>query len=549
MNKKLLVLFIFHVLLLTQIHFYELKTNEIDIQKNTIIGLTINGSSTDNFPSKDSGLTVDSIVCDKGSSGEWDYENWGLKIKNITQSRTKCQINFISRYKESVLNGTDPVLKDGLIPVTISNDGTVRKADTTKEWYRYEKQQWANAVILENESTIYQEGEEIPESNIESYFVWIPRYQYKIWNIGNYDKLTILDAKQVHQIEIIFGMNTTIDSETECKTPNVSGESGTCSIGKYMTHPAFLAFDTESSITKGLWVGKFETGYKGATSVADAQKNENNPNKIQIKPNVYSWRGIQVANAYLSSYNYKREYDSHMMKNTEWGAVAYLQHSAYGSHTSVRINNNSEYKTGYSSVNEPSCGYTATNEVCNRYGTTSDITNLWNTEVGVKASTTGNITGIYDMAGGAHENVMGIMISSDNKTLCSGRDITYNSGFNGVYCNVNGSPLHTMGLDFPSDSKYYDVYTYSTDDKTNQRRILGDATGEMGPFSSKMYGSQPSQIGSWYSDESLFVNSNYPWFIRGSHWTRGESTGVFAYHHSSGPVDLYSGFRIVLATK
>ena len=118
MNKKLLVLFIFHVLLLTQIHFYELKTNEIDIQKNTIIGLTINGSSTDNFPSKGSGLTVDSIVCDKGSSGEWDYENWGLKIKNITQSRTKCQINFISRYKESILNGTDPVLKDGLIPVT-----------------------------------------------------------------------------------------------------------------------------------------------------------------------------------------------------------------------------------------------------------------------------------------------------------------------------------------------------------------------------------------------------------------------------------------------
>ena len=32
-------------------------------------------------------------------------------------------------YYEEILNGTDPVLKDGLIPVTIDNDGTVHKVD------------------------------------------------------------------------------------------------------------------------------------------------------------------------------------------------------------------------------------------------------------------------------------------------------------------------------------------------------------------------------------------------------------------------------------
>lgn len=42
----------------------------------------------------------------------------------------------------------------------------------------------------------------------------------------------------------------------------------------------------------------------------EAQKNENNPVKIQIKPNVYFWRNIQIADAHLSNYNYKREYDS-----------------------------------------------------------------------------------------------------------------------------------------------------------------------------------------------------------------------------------------------
>ena len=41
-----------------------------------------------------------------------------------------------------------------------------------------------------------------------------------------------------------------------------------------MTHPAFLAFDT-----LGLWVGKFETGYDGATSIASAQVNSFNTSR------------------------------------------------------------------------------------------------------------------------------------------------------------------------------------------------------------------------------------------------------------------------------
>src|SRR5699024_10227597 len=97
--------------------------------------------------------------------------------------------------------------------------------------------------------------------------------------------------------------------------------------------------------TNGLWVGKFETGYSGATSTSGANNNTTEVDKVIIKPNVYSWRNIQVANAFTVSYNYKRELESHMMKNTEWGAVAYLSHSIYGISDSIRINNNSSYKT------------------------------------------------------------------------------------------------------------------------------------------------------------------------------------------------------------
>ena len=42
-------------------------------------------------------------------------------------------------------------------------------------------------------------------------------------------------------------------------------------------------------------------------------------------------------------YNYKRDMDSHMMKNTEWGAVAYLSLSNYGINGEVRINNSSTF--------------------------------------------------------------------------------------------------------------------------------------------------------------------------------------------------------------
>ena len=36
-------------------------------------------------------------------------------------------------YKEELLNGTDPVLSDNLVPAIIGNDGTVTKADINEE--------------------------------------------------------------------------------------------------------------------------------------------------------------------------------------------------------------------------------------------------------------------------------------------------------------------------------------------------------------------------------------------------------------------------------
>ena len=281
-----------------------------------------------------------------------------------------------------------------------------------------------------------------------------------------------------------------------------------------MTHPAFLAFNTT-----GIWVGKFETGYSGATSTSGANKNTTEVDKVIVKPNVYSWRNIQVANAFTVSYNYQRDLESHMMKNTEWGAVAYLSHSIYGINDEVRINNNSSYKTGYAATTENG-SYSTTNVA------------MWNTTVGYLASTTGNITGIYDMSGGASEYVMGVMKNA-NGNLMPGYSSSANSGFNGTL--YDGSS-YTNGIDFPN-SKYYDVYNYDSRSYNFSRRILGDATGEMGPF---------NYVSSWYGDNSFFIYSNYPWFSRGGSFVNSSSSGVFYFSNSHGNIGSGVSFRLIL---
>jgi hypothetical protein len=524
--------------------------HENDSFSNSQISVNVDGIVQDKLPDKNSGKAVSSIVCDKGATGVWNYDHWTIHIKNMTSTRTRCQINFVSKYNEPLLNGTDPVLKEGLIPVTIDNNGVVKKASLGSKWYSYQEKQWANAVILNDASILYADGETIPESNIESYFVWIPKYRYQLWDLGEYNSLTEIDNTKPHEIPIIFGDYDTRDILGECKTPMLSGESGKCKVGDYMTHPAFISMNTT-----GLWVGKFETGYKGSIDMVSAQKNVVEPGSVQIKPNVNSWRGINVANAFYTSYDYKREMDSHMMKNTEWGVVSYLSHSKYGVQTKVRFNNYENYKTGYVSVINPTCGFTNTNQLCNQYGTDSSVTQPWNTSVGNLGSTTGNITGIYDMSGGAFEDVMGVMLDKNGKPM-SGRNAKYNSGFNGSFgcptCDVNignnSSILYLEnGKDFFSDKKYYDEYRYQENNKVFNQRILGDATGGMGPFFTKLYDANTAYLHSWYHEKGIFLNMQNPWFVRGGVRHVGIEAGIFNFSSDVANSNNYVSFRIVLS--
>ncbi|MDD4809188.1 MAG: prepilin-type N-terminal cleavage/methylation domain-containing protein, partial [Bacilli bacterium] len=76
-----------------------------------------------------------------------------------------------------------PELTEGMIPVIYNGTNWV-KADTTKKWYDYNLKEWANAVTVTsiNRTTHLNAGPGaiIPMSDINTMWVWIPRYKYAI---------------------------------------------------------------------------------------------------------------------------------------------------------------------------------------------------------------------------------------------------------------------------------------------------------------------------------------------------------------------------------
>ena len=368
-----------------------------------------------------------------------------------------------------------------MIPVSIANDGTVTKADTATEWYNYTNKEWANVVLVSSDvRSTYQSavaGTSIDKSKILAYYVWIPRYKYALFNPDGTAGTT------ASTIDVVFENKSTAKS------------AGT-TIGTYLTHPAFTFGTTELN---GIWVGKFEM--TGDTTTPT------------VLPNVTSLGNLNVSTFFstiqgMKSSTYGITSDSHMIMNKEWGAVAYLTQSVYGKNAEVRINNNSNFTTG--------CGASSDNGAST---TTCQIAYGSNVS-DYPQSTTGNITGVFDMSGGSWEYVMGVYTDS-SKNLYSGNSSSYNSGFNGLY-GVSGSK--TDGKTFPN-SMYYQAYT------TLANSSLGDAIKE---------------TNGWNIDVASFILNTSPWFIRGGGYNSSSAAGLFGFSYSYGnSYNLYKSRAVI----
>ena len=433
---------------------------------------------------------------------------------SLTGCTFKFKVNVSTVEQNLDTSGANkPVLASNMIPVYYDEANSVwKKADKNNSqkdyrWYSYSstgeyKGMWANAVTVKeaNRQTYLNAtpGTIIPMDDITTMWVWIPRFNAVIpsnYNGGTKAKPNAIDVTFVKQNE------TAIDAFT---------------------------FGTKE--LSGFWYGKFETSHTTLASSTTANNlgctNEtcSNANGIIIKPNVTSLRYNSPSNFFFASRSMEQpnnsfgfvssEVDTHMSKNNEWGAVAYLTQSIYGrctsstSCTEIGINNSMDnnYKstTGYGAP--PGSDDNALN-------------GAYNTPRGKDTSTTGTIYGIYDMSGGALEYVMGVSADTNGKPR-SGYDSSSNSGFTGI---LNNGTTYT-GVSFP-DSKYYNLYTGSS--------YTGHALTE---------------TKNWYSDDASFVSSSYPWFIRGGYSSFNTSAGVFYFHRNDG-YHVSSSSRLVISNE
>ena len=118
----------------------------------------------------------------------------------------------------------------------------------------------------------------------------------------------------------------------------------------------------------------------------------------------------------------------------------------------------------------------------------------------------------------------------------SGGALEYVAGY------ISGKPGSSGLTPTNYDSKYFDVYNASSTTTSYQYRILGDATGEMGPIQN--YDS--AYHNSWYADTSHFVDSSATWFDRGGYYSAGVTAGQFDFNRYTGGSHSAVGFRLVL---
>ena len=227
-----------------------------------------------------------------------------------------------------------------------------------------------------------------------------------------------------------------------------------------------------------------------------------------------------------------KETDSHLIKNSEWGAVSYLGQSQYGLNgTNIRINNltlNNSVPTIYAVT-----GYAS--KTSDDAGATSSTSGVykWTEKYGQAASCTGTIYGIYDMSGGTWERSAAIVNNGNGNLNTYGKAImnALNNGKSSEYVTVYPKgETSGQSLDDASNSNY-----------VANTKIYGDAIRE----------TSTAGLGqtSWYSDYSYFVGANNPFFIRGGGCWRTSDAGLFCFGRNAGASAYNGGFRSVLVAQ
>lgn len=430
---------------------------------------------------------------------------------------------------EQYLNSPD--LGAGMIPVAWDdvNDVWV-KTDSTNVgdcWYNYYQKKWANVVTALNNyndgintGLSYLQapnGTTIPYSDITTMFVWIPRFVYRIDE--NYYHKTILEGSGLTEppVEIHFSKteSTGGDSWDENIIVVNSGiRAADCKNG-WTTHSAFTFGDT---YLNGLWVAKFQAS-------SDTSNNINIKAAVQIKSNIslesaFSFsRNMETKSLYGwgTSSNLQQDatfstdnngLDIHLIKNSEWSAMAFLTHSKYGQ----GLQNIKNYLTSY-------------DDYCGKSTTPQEVFNIAKTG----QSTTNNAYGIYDTASTLWNWVSAYIgdSSTTNLTIL----LTALPKYKDVYLAPEG-----VLLDHSNKNSVYSIFENIKDAAIWETSVSGNE-------SQTTWFSGCSNIG-------MLVSGKYNQLIvRGAQYNGTNSIFAFGYGDATEASSLTRAFRPVIAVK
>ena len=381
-----------------------------------------------------------------------------------------------------------PKLAKGMIPVKWNETTLVETYELDSEWYEYgttlTTRRWANAVSKDT------------SGNIIAYWVWIPRYAYNItsgWNNNITGNISISFSVGIDDTK--GGTIAIVDTCDE-----VNSECAKDSNGTWTNHPSFTFGEDELT---GIWVTKFEVS--------------GNVDEIDSKPNVRHLGDTKIGDMFTAFLDMKTNnrygwgttgngIDTHMMKNTEWGAVAYLSQSTYGKNNFIWKN---------PSIDRVGC---AGDDPFTHYD--SGCSFQYYTDNGQQASTTGSIYGIYDMVGSNFNYVAAYVDNGFDEIMENGASIV------------------------AANDKYKDVYpselSYSKATNFNNAIIKkGDAIYEIS--------STGEDYTSWYESQSSMGYNSWVWFIRGGSSWAESGISIFSYGATYGNGSANTGFHGVLA--
>ncbi len=375
-----------------------------------------------------------------------------------------------------------PELGENMIPVKYDEEEQqfIETIETDPKWYNYEIQEsmtqnggtseWANAITKDS------------SGRITGYWVWIPRFEYKILDEGVEELLKdgediLATPNGAKQIDIEFIPSNQVNPEIGY-TVHPAFQNGDYNNNGQPDTGEYLYGEWDSEIS-GFWISKYSESNQEALYQAtrDTLFVPNRFMKMETDIGASYQRMLDLNNE-GNLFGFTEKDDTHMIKNSEWGAVAYLGHSQYGRNgTELRDNNfhpNWHYITGTAGSTHNGGWILDYPEDINRY----------NGEYGMLNSTTGNVYGVYDMHGTVKQHVAAYYINGTNETLINGEEMIYIGG-----SQING--LDTIG------NKYKTVFASNTSE--NEQLYNGGVI-----FETK----------GWYYDYFKIFDSSNPFLIK-----------------------------------